>query len=296
MATHNGMAFLPDQLRTIRAQEEVVTQVLAYDDQSSDLTAQWLDSQGITRLPTCPDRLGPAGAFVHLLLHADLSDVEAVALSDQDDLWLSNKLSVQLQELRSNPRLAGVSSNVTAFWADGREIYIDKVVQPTSHDHLLESAGPGCTYLLSADFVRALRSVWTQHGLEKLEDLVRGRPYHDWLVYSCARALGWDWTMLSSPLVRYRQHANNVFGVHDGMHGKWARLAELLAGSFQRRQYDLVAYVAQIAPTPHALEWVEIAQKKSIQARFRRARWLLGARRRRSEGWMLAVCALLGIW
>ncbi len=296
MATHNGMAYLPEQVQSIQAQQGVDVQVLAYDDQSTDATPAWLDEHGIQRLPTRPERLGPAGAFIHLLLTADLSQSEAIALSDQDDLWASDKLLQQLHAFRGDPALAGVSSNVMAFWEDGRELYIDKVVHPTTHDHLLESAGPGCTYLLSRSFVEALRAVWAQHGHDSVEALVRGRPYHDWLLYACARAMGWKWIMLPQALVHYRQHANNVFGVHGGAHGKWARLRELRAGSFQARQLELVAYVSRIAPEPYAAEWLQIAKAPGLVARVRRGRWLLQARRRRTEGWMLAVCAVLGIW
>ena len=296
MATHNGLPFLPEQVQSIRNQQGVTARILAYDDQSTDTTAQWLDANGIERLPTRAERLGPAGAFIHLLLHAPIEDAEAIALADQDDLWDPKKLALQRELLHRTPTLAGVSSNVMAFWPDGRERYIDKGVAQTSHDHLLESAGPGCTYMVSRSFLESLRAVWAGQGIEALESLVRGRPYHDWLLYACARAMGWQWTMLAQPLVHYRQHANNVFGVHDGWHGKWARLMELRAGSFQERQFELVSYVSKIAPNPHASEWVCIAHAKGVFARFRRARWLLAARRRPSEGWMLAVCALLGIW
>lgn len=296
MATHNGLPFLPEQVQSIRNQQGVTARILAYDDQSTDTTAQWLDANGIERLPTVTERLGPAGAFIHLLLHADLQDAQAVALSDQDDLWCLDKLERQFAVLGANPRLAGVSSNVQAFWSDGRTQFIDKAGRVTTHDHLLESAGPGCTYMVSRSFLEALRAVWAGQGIEALESLVRGRPYHDWLLYACARAMGWQWTMQAQPLVHYRQHANNVFGVHDGWHGKWARLMELRAGSFQERQFELVSYVSKIAPNPYASEWLCIAHAKGVLARLRRARWLLAARRRRSEGWMLAVCALLGIW
>lgn len=296
MATHNGMAHLPEQVQSIQAQQGVDVQLLAYDDQSTDATPEWLDEHGIQRLLTRPERLGPAGAFVHLLLTADLDQSEAIALADQDDLWSPDKLQQQLKTLRGDALLAGVSSNVTAFWQDGRRQLINKAGRFTTHDHLLESAGPGCTYLLSRAFVDALRAAWTQHGLTPLEAHVRGRPHHDWLLYASARALGWRWVMSPQPLVLYRQHAQNVFGVNRGWRGKWARLQALMNRDFQERQFELVALVAQWGHDTKAEEWLQIAHAPGLRARFQRALWLFRGRRHAHEGLALAFAALVGLW
>jgi len=296
MATHNGLPYLPEQVQSIRNQQGVTARILAYDDQSTDTTAQWLDANGIERLPTVTERLGPAGAFVHLLLHADLQDAQAIALSDQDDIWCLDKLERQIAVLGANPRLAGVSSNVQAFWSDGRTQFINKAGRVTTHDYLLESAGPGCTYLMSRAFVEALRGLWNEQGTDSILGLVRGKTHHDWVLYACARALGWKWTILPQPLVHYRQHDANAFGLNRGLKGRLARLAELSRGSFQARQLELVTYVAGFGQDPWALHWLRLTNTGGPRGRLGRARWLLAGRRRRHEGIALALSALLGIW
>jgi rhamnosyltransferase len=296
MATHNGLPFLPEQVQSIRDQQGVTARILAYDDQSTDTTAQWLDANGIERLPTVTERLGPAGAFIYLLLHADLQDAQAVALADQDDIWCLDKLERQLAVLGANPRLAGVSSNVQAFWSDGRTQFINKAGRVTTHDHLLESAGPGCTYLMSRAFVESLHGLWTEQGLDAILNLVQGKPHHDWVLYACARALGWEWTILQQPLVNYRQHDSNAFGLNRGFKGRIARFTELTRGSFQDRQLALVTYVAGLGQDSWALRWIKLANMDGFGARIGRARWLFSGRRRRHEGAALALAALLGLW
>ena len=296
MATHNGLPYLPEQVQSTRNQQGVTARILAYDDQSTDTTAQWLDANGIERLPTVTERLGPAGAFVHLLLHADLQDAQAVALSDQDDIWCLDKLERQIAVLGANPRLAGVSSNVQAFWSDGRTEFINKAGRVTTHDYLLESAGPGCTYLMSRAFVEALRGLWNEQGTDSILGLVRGKTHHDWVLYACARALGWKWTILPQPLVHYRQHDANAFGVNRGPHARWSRILQMRNQSFQTRQRALASYVSGIGDDRQASHWVGISRTRGLRARAQQAKWLFWGRRNRLEGFLLALSALAGMW
>jgi rhamnosyltransferase len=89
----------------------------------------------------------------------------------------------------------GYSSNVTAFWSDGRpDMLISKADPQRCWDHFFESAGPGCTYVLRTNMAIAL------------QDCLRARPAeaarvysHDWLIYAYARANGYRWHIDPTP-------------------------------------------------------------------------------------------------
>ena len=51
------------------------------------------------------------------------TDSDDIALADQDDIWKEDKLEKAIQKLEQG--FDGYSSNVQAFWEDGRKKTID---------------------------------------------------------------------------------------------------------------------------------------------------------------------------
>lgn len=123
LATFNGETYLNMQLKSIKNQLDVEVLIVASDDRSSDHTPQLLNEalavdSRITSLPS--QKLGSAAAnFFRLLRDADLTDVDYVALSDQDDIWLPDKLSHAIQVIATN-NLDAYSSNVMALWPNDK--------------------------------------------------------------------------------------------------------------------------------------------------------------------------------
>jgi rhamnosyltransferase len=149
---------------------------------------------------------------------------------------------------------------------------------------------------MSRAFVESLRGLWTEQGLDAIVNLVRGKPHHDWVLYACARALGWEWTILQQPLVNYRQHDRNAFGVNRGVDAFRARLDELRMGSFQKRQGELVAYLSTLRSDPFVDSWLSMMGAGGLLVRVQQAVWLAKGRRKRLEGVLLGFTALLGLW
>ncbi|MCV5479999.1 glycosyltransferase family 2 protein, partial [Escherichia coli] len=71
------------------------------------------------------------------------------------------------------------SSNVIAFWPNGKAVLINKAQPQVKYDFLFEAAGPGCTYVIHRDvaieFKKFIVSKWQE--VKKIE-------LHDWLFYS----------------------------------------------------------------------------------------------------------------
>ena len=96
MATQNGARFLREQLDSFVAQEHQDWSLLVSDDRSTDSTrdivaefAERVPQE--VRLVDGPGK-GPAANFLFLLNHPNLG-LFPTALSDQDDIWLPDKLS-----------------------------------------------------------------------------------------------------------------------------------------------------------------------------------------------------------
>ena len=238
LAAYNGLRWLPAQLASILDQHGVDVTVFASVDHSSDGTEEWLRerSRADTRIIVLPaGRFGGAAAnFFRLLRDVDFADFDFVALADQDDLWLPNKLARAVGHL-AHKHFAGYSANVIAFWDDGRTQLIDKAQPQTELDFVFEAAGPGCTYVLNHALASALQSFVSTRSAE-LNDVY----LHDWLIYAFARAQGFAWFIDPAPCLRYRQHCSNQVGVNKGL-GALLRRAGMAASGWAFAQAALIA-------------------------------------------------------
>lgn len=243
LATYNGMDWIEMQVASILNQVDVEIRLFISDDQSTDGTLEWLTTLASKESRVCllpsQDNTGGAGKnFYRLLMDPRLEEYAFVALADQDDVWLLNKLSRQI-DLASKYAADGVSSNVVAYWQDGSRALIDKAQALRRLDFLFESAGPGCSFLLTAKLVRRVREVL----LDKQID-ARTVELHDWLIYTVCRASGLNWHIDARPTLKYRQHEKNVVGVNLGPAAWFKRLGRIWDGWY-RTEVRKLARVAK---------------------------------------------------
>jgi rhamnosyltransferase len=289
MATFNGATWLDEQISSIVDQSGVQLSWAFADDGSNDATPQrlrhWVDTLPTARvLAPHQTRLGAAGNFLRLLREVVLDGVDYVALSDQDDLWQPGRLQRAIERLRQT-QAAGYSSDALAFWADGRRRPLGKAGPQRAHDYLLEPAGPGCTYVLTATLARTL-----QEELRRTPERFNGIGYHDWLIYAFARTQGQPWIIDAAPGVLYRQHADNELGANFGTSGVKRRWARLRSGWFRSQ----VLQIGQLWPGTHT----------HAVARWQRLHWVdrlwlalhvRQLRRRPRDQLALAAMLLLGV-
>jgi rhamnosyltransferase len=127
------------------------------------------------------------------------------------------------------------SSDVIAFWPDGSERLITKAQPLRDWDHLFESPGPGCTFMMKTEIALKVAEV-----LRNNQNIAKDIELHDWFVYAWARSNGYKWWIDPMPTVRYRQHASNEFGANAGLSAiKW-RWGKLIKGWY-RNQILLMA-------------------------------------------------------
>jgi Glycosyl transferase family 2 len=110
MATHNGAEFLEPQLASIAAQSRTPTELVVCDDGSSDGTVEVITSFARqapfeVRLFRNEERLGFGENFMKA---ARLCRSHAIAWSDQDDVWMPEKLARCLEAFEQDPDIVMV--------------------------------------------------------------------------------------------------------------------------------------------------------------------------------------------
>lgn len=227
LAAYNGMSWLEEQLDSIQRQAAVAVSVFISVDASSDDTEAWCAAYtqrhpNTTLLAPAGPFGGAAGNFFRLIRDVDCSDVDYVAFADQDDIWYADKLDRAVSTLKSG-HLDAYSSNVVAFWPDGRRLLLDKAQPQVRWDYLFEAAGPGCTYVMTRRLANALKvSVRDQW------DLVQHVDLHDWYCYAFARTHDFKWFIDPVPGLDYRQHGHNQIGANASLVSFTARLRRIV--------------------------------------------------------------------
>jgi rhamnosyltransferase len=125
LAAYNGKEFISEQVDSIFNQSAVSVHLFISVDLSTDGTYEWCNQletnyHNVTVLGYGERFGGAAKNFYRLIKEVDFSSFDYVALSDQDDIWLPSKLTHAIK-LITIKKLHAFSSDVVAFWEDGRE-------------------------------------------------------------------------------------------------------------------------------------------------------------------------------
>ncbi|WP_368221033.1 glycosyltransferase [Aeromonas sp. R3-1] len=246
LSAYNGEQWIEEQLRSIIEQNNISLDIYISIDESTDRTLDICQSyatknNNITVLPY-GFKFGGAGKnFFRLLADTDLTGYDYIAFSDQDDIWHEDKLTKAISELQLYDCY---SSNVIAFWEDGREMLIDKSQLQCKWDFLFEAAGPGCTYVFKRDVIIKFKTWLLAHYEEVGDDI----ELHDWLIYAFARSRGYRWFIDPEPMMRYRQHANNQVGTNNNIKAAIKRFL-LIRSKWYRKQVMNIAEHLELQET-----------------------------------------------
>jgi len=287
LAAHNGERYIKEQFESILKQTFKPSKILVNIDQSDDRTLSIVQEYGNKnpeiKIINTERRFGSAAVnFINLIIDADLSDVDYIALADQDDLWKEDKLEKAIQKLEQG--FDGYSSNVEAFWEDGRTQVLVKNQPQQNFDHLFESAGPGCTFVMNKKLALKLQQFLKKGHFNQLHN------YHDWLIYAFARAHNLKWHIDSYPTVEYRQHDTNVFGANIGIKAFISRTKRVLYGEGVDFAFRLMKELGIQDPFIQSLFPVSRINLLRLALRAKQCR-----RRVRDQIYFFFACILLAI-
>ena len=226
------MEWIEEQVSSILSQKSISIEIFISVDLSNDKTHEWCQGLAgknahVKVLPYGEKFGGAAKNFFRLIRDVDFSCFDYVALSDQDDIWDSSKLHHAIRTIEQDS-LDGSSSDVIAFWSNGREKLVKKSFPQKKFDYFFEAAGPGCTYVLKQQPTQKFKKF-----LIKNWENVNCIESHDWLIYAFFRSRSMSWCIDSEPLMLYRQHESNQVGSNFGFLAYLKRIKMVKSGWYR---------------------------------------------------------------
>lgn len=209
MSTYNGEQFLEEQIRSIQSQTYTEWNLLIRDDGSTDATQEiiarfvkedarisWMNQEN-------PQNMGVIRSFYTLTKH---EPADFYFFSDQDDVWLPDKLEISLAKAAQYPAEVPLMVYMDLKVVDQNLQVLSESMIRSQSDHantelvqeLTENSVTGGVAMIN----QALADLWTQ-----TEDILM----HDWYLALLATAFG-NLVYIDQPGELYRQHGNNVLG------------------------------------------------------------------------------------
>ena len=253
LAAYNGMQWIEQQLNSIFQQHGVSSMIFISVDRSTDDTLAFCEKLALRHPSVVVLKYGEhfggaARNFFRILNEVDISEFDYVCFSDQDDIWLPDKLS-RAHEMISRTEADAYSSNVFAFWPDGRQHLIEKSQKQVRWDFLFEAAGPGCTYVMRQKLACAIQGLLKARWPD-----VQQVGLHDWFFYAFARANGYRWVIDDYAGMLYRQHEKNQVGVNSGV-GAFVQRARKVLNGWGLTQSVLIAQLVELGNDPFVKRW-----------------------------------------
>lgn len=213
LATYNGERYLREQLDSLVSQDYENWMVRACDDASADGTYEILceyQEQYPDKFVIEKNKVGFGSAkknFMHLIKQ---SSCEYVMCCDQDDVWLPNKISLTLEEMKRQEREGIpvlVHTDLKVVDADLQVLSESFFVHSNFRkefglsDVLIQNFVTGCTVMMNRALVELMKQI------EDVNQILM----HDWVAAVLGTSLG-KVGFVDTPTMLYRQHAINSVG------------------------------------------------------------------------------------
>ncbi len=201
MTTYNGEKYIKEQLDSILAQTYKNLEIVICDDKSSDNTVNIVKDyqKNDFRIKVFLNEVN-LGFKKNFEKAISLCNGNYIALSDQDDIWESNKIEILLENIRNFDLIHSAcslidenSNEITHLWQK------EDILEYSFTKFVFGNSVTGCTTL----FKRKL--------LKDFFPIPQGEYYHDWWLAILA-IKNEGIVYIDIPLVRYRQHLNQDTG------------------------------------------------------------------------------------
>lgn len=197
MTTYNGEKYVGDAIKSILCQCDENVELIIVDDASKDNTQNILRSFNDPRLRIFfnENNLGVISNFNKAL---SLAKGDIIFLSDQDDLWMQNRISSMLAAFENDSDVCCVRHSV--MFMNGKGCKLDlppETPRKTFISNLSRNSFRGCTMAIN------------KRLLSFALPLPSKIQMHDHWIGLCSYLIGKE-VYLSTPLLNYRRHESNV--------------------------------------------------------------------------------------
>ena len=259
MATHNGAAYIAEQIKSILAQTRPIEELIVSDDASSDGTVDIVralfdrvDTSQVSSSPTLvraeefdqPQRIDDASHPQYSSLIVLRNDValgvtanfeqalshcrgDLIALSDQDDVWHRDRIARQVACFEANPDLLLLATNARSVDTTGRPLGYDHftALEVSRFERKQFRAGTPLVALLRRNLVTGATMMIRRSLFEQARPFPPSWLHDEWLAMMGA-VLG-HIDLIDDCLIDYRQHDNNQVGmVQQSLADKISRFME----------------------------------------------------------------------
>ncbi len=220
LSTYNGSRFIKEQIDSILNQKDVHTVIYIRDDGSTDDTVSkirdtYKDNADI-RLEV-GENIGVGPSFMACLCSV-VEQYDYYCFSDQDDIWLEDKLISAITALQKVSGPVLYSSNQFIADTDGNKTTVRYSSEP-EHSYarcMCSNRLSGCTFVWNSDMNKIL-----SESKRRPDDKLLNIRIHDVWVALAAHVAG---TVIydEDPHILYRVHDKNYVGVSEnhGIAGK----------------------------------------------------------------------------
>ncbi|MFO7997342.1 MAG: glycosyltransferase family 2 protein, partial [Dehalococcoidia bacterium] len=250
MCTYNGEAHLREQLVSFSKQKQQPDELVACDDGSTDNTLGILEQFGKeapfpVKVYRNQERLGPTKNFEKAI---SLCSGDFIFLSDQDDVWMPQKVNRLVEALNNNPGAGYVFSDA---------LVVDEALRPmeytmwrgmkfTPRERRRFRRDKQLDVLLKHNVVTGAMMAFRAE-LRNLIVPIPAESIHDEWIALLGSSVGMYGIPIEEPLIQYRQHSQQLLGGRKVSFVEHAREAALTRGrSFHFRLRQEEAKYSQV--------------------------------------------------
>jgi glycosyltransferase involved in cell wall biosynthesis len=232
LATYNGSRYLRAQIDSVLNQTYQNIELIISDDCSTDNTRSILKSyeksHPFIHLNFNKKNLGYLKNFEKAI---SLCKGDFVALCDQDDIWVPNKIDRLVEKIGNHDIIASDLSVIDSS---------DKIISPSLIDYqgfIIPSTAEQFRFLVFRNSFTGCTMLIRQDLISESLPIPKEAIVHDWwFAIHAARRNGIKF--IKEPLVKYRQHQDNAIGAKK-KHTK-GTFAAYLVNIFSKKRRDFM--------------------------------------------------------
>ena len=161
--------------------------------------------------------MGPQGCYNELCKIALQNEADYIFFSDQDDVWNSDKIQIQLTALHEYESIYSKNCPILIHTDLMVSDYQLRLIHKSflSYQKLRNITEEPLPKLLAQNYVTACATAFNKALLKLATPIPSCVVMHDWWIALCAAACG-KIGFIDKPMTIYRQHGNNTIGATGG--------------------------------------------------------------------------------